>query len=209
MRLLHLHLPPSLLLTTILFLLLHPLLTTAKFSPLCIRVLTTLTGRPNDIFTKFQREVCDKGCQPTVPHWDLWTRNNTFLPAVRSLMEHVDNPRQEEAMVRLGDDVADVIKRQCGPLLQGRDICSDDETLAAFGTCFKKGFVRAALSNLPTLLPLAREEVCREQLEWLKKDELWEVIIPGKMREYAGVCRGLGGGFGGMGMVGVEELLGV
>ncbi|GJP91867.1 hypothetical protein CBS63078_1604 [Aspergillus niger] len=177
---------------------------TAKFSPICIRVLGALTGRPNDLFTKFQREICDQGCQPTVPHWDLWTRNNTFLPAVRSLMKHVDNPRQEEAMVRLGDDVADVIKRQCGPLLQGRDICSDDETLAAFGTCFKKGFVRAALTNLPTLLPLASEEVCREQYEWLQKDELWEVIIPGKMREYAGVCRGLGGELGAML---VEELL--
>ncbi|PWY92809.1 hypothetical protein BO70DRAFT_357947 [Aspergillus heteromorphus CBS 117.55] len=177
-------------------------LITAKFSPTCLRVLTALTSRPNDLFSKFQREICDQGCQPTVPHWDLWTRNHTFLPAVRSLMRDIDSPRQEEAMVRLGDDVADVIKRQCGPLLQGRDICADEETMAAFGTCFKKGFVRAALTNLGTLLPLASEPVCREQYEWLQKDELWEEIIPGKMREYAGVCRGLD-----LGRMAVEEML--
>ncbi|KAL2831092.1 hypothetical protein BDW59DRAFT_140375 [Aspergillus cavernicola] len=165
--------------------------TSAKFSPTCIKVVTALASRPNDLFDKFQREICDQGCQPTVPHWDLWTRNNTFLPALRSVMQQLNSPKQEQAMLKLGDDVADIIKQRCGPKLQGRDICADAEILAAFGNCFKKNFVRAALANLPTLLPMASEPVCRKQLEYLKSDELWEEIIPNNMREYAKVCKQL------------------
>ncbi|KAJ0424235.1 hypothetical protein BJY00DRAFT_277411 [Aspergillus carlsbadensis] len=166
-------------------------LVSAKFSPLCIKVVTSLAARPNDLFKKFQREICDRGCQPTVPHWDLWTRNNTFVPAVRSVMQQLNAPKQEEAMLKLGDEVADIIKRRCGPKLQGRDICADSEVLAAFGNCFKKNFVKGALANLPVLLPLASEAVCRKQLEYLKSDELWEEIIPNNMRDYATVCKQL------------------
>ncbi|KAL4884816.1 ABC1 family-domain-containing protein [Aspergillus karnatakaensis] len=136
--------------------------TCAGFSSICIKVVTALAARPNDLFNKFQHEICDRGCQPTVPHWDLWTRNNTFVPAVRSVMQTLNAPKQEEAMVKLGDDVADIIKRQCGPKLQGRHICADSHVLAAFGNCFKKNFVKAAISNLPTLLPMASEPVCRK-----------------------------------------------
>ncbi|KKK15574.1 hypothetical protein ARAM_007434 [Aspergillus rambellii] len=165
-----------------LFLLTTPL-TSAKFSPICIKVVTALASRPNDLFETFQREICDKGCQPTVPHWDLWTRNNTFVPAVRSVMRHLNAPKQEEAMVKLGDEVADIIKRRCGPKLQGRDICADSDILAAFGNCFKTNFVRAAMSNLPALLPMASEPVCRKQYEYLQSDDLWDEIIPNNMRE--------------------------
>ncbi|KAL4743482.1 ABC1 family-domain-containing protein [Aspergillus similis] len=136
--------------------------TTAIFSPTCIRVVTALAARPNDLFNKFQREICDQGCQPTVPHWDLWTRNNTFVPAVRSLMQTLNAPKQEEAMLKLGDDAADIIKRQCGPKLEGRDICADSHTLAAFGNCFKTNFLKAAIANLPALLPMVSEPVCRK-----------------------------------------------
>ncbi|KAL4810568.1 hypothetical protein BDV18DRAFT_131302 [Aspergillus unguis] len=165
--------------------------TTAKFSPICIKVVTALTARPTELFDKFQREICDRGCQPTVPHWDLWTRNNTFVPAVRSVMKTLNSPKQEEAMLKLGDEAADIIKRRCGPKLQGRDICADSEILAAFGNCFKRNFVRTAIANLPILLPMASEPVCRKQLEYLESDELWEEIIPNNMRDYAKVCKNL------------------
>lgn len=164
---------------------------TAGFSAICIRVVTALAARPNDLFNKFQREVCARGCQPTVPHWDLWTRNNTFVPAVRSMMKTLNAPKQEEAMLKLGDDAADIIKQQCGPKLQGRDICADAEVLAAFGNCFKRNFLRSAIANLPVLLPMASEPVCRKQLEYLESDELWEEIIPNNMKEYAKVCKQL------------------
>ncbi|KAL4918585.1 hypothetical protein BDW62DRAFT_200709 [Aspergillus aurantiobrunneus] len=172
-------------------LLLFPSLTIARFSPICIKVVTALTARPNELFNKFQREICDRGCQPTVPHWDLWTRNNTFVPAVRSMMETLNAPKQEEAMLKLGDDAADIIKRRCGPKLAGRDICADSHIMAAFGNCFKRNFVRAVIANLPTLLPMASEPVCRKQLEYLESDELWEEIIPSNMRDYAKVCKQL------------------
>lgn len=48
--------------------------------------------------------------------------------------------------------------------------------------------------NLPTLLPMVSEEVCREQYEYLKTDRLWEEIIPNNMKEYASVCQTLGDG---------------
>ncbi|KJK67762.1 WD domain G-beta repeat [Aspergillus parasiticus SU-1] len=160
----------------------------------CLKVVTALAARPGDLFAKFQEHICDQGCRPTVPHWDLWTRNNSFLPAVRSVTKRLEAPRHEEAMIKLGDDAADIIKRRCGPLLHGGDLCSDSETLAGFGNCFKTNFVRAAIMNLPTLLPMVSEEVCREQYEYLKTDRLWEEIIPNNMKEYASVCQTLGDG---------------
>ncbi|KAF9892809.1 hypothetical protein FE257_000398, partial [Aspergillus nanangensis] len=178
----------------ILLLLLNASVVSAKIGPSCLKVVLALAGRPSELFEKFQREICDQGCQPTVPHWDLWTRNNTFVPAVRNMMKRLDAPRQEDVMLKLGDDAADIIKSRCGPKLQGRDICSDDETLAAFGNCFKTNFLRAAMKNLPSLLPLVSEEVCREQHEWLQKDQLWDEIIPNNMRAYASVCKTLGDG---------------
>lgn len=169
-------------------------LASARAGPTCLKVITVLVSRPGDIFDKFQREICDRGCQPTIPHWDLWARNNTFVPAVQNLMKRLDIPRQEEALIKLGDEAADIIKSRCGPALEGSHICADGEKLAGFGNCFKKNFFKSALMNLPVLMPMASEKACQEQYEYLKDDHLWEEIIPNNMREYAEACRSLGKG---------------
>lgn len=178
----------------LLLLLLYTQVTAAKIGgPTCIKVVTALVSRPSEIFQHFQREICDRGCQPTIPHWDLWARNNTFVPAVQSLMKRLNIPRQEEALIKLGDDAAEIIKTRCGPALEGNHICADAETLSGFGNCFKRNFIRSAVMNLPVLLPMASEEACREQYEFVKNDQLWNEIIPGNMRDYAADCKKLVG----------------
>ena len=167
-------------------------LVSAKFATSCFKVVAALASRPSDLFDKFQHEICDQGCQPTVPHWDLWTRNNTFVPAIHSIMKKFNVPRQEETMIQMGDSVAEIIKVRCGPALGDNHICADPETLAGFGNCFKRNFVKAALLHLPKLLPMASDEVCREQYEYLKDGHLWETVIPRNMREYARDCKHLG-----------------
>lgn len=107
-------------------------------------------------------------------------------------MKRLDIPRQEEALIKLGDDAAEIIKTRCAPLLGESHICADSETLAGFGNCFKRNFLRSAVVNFPVLLPMASEEACREQYEFVKDDQLWEEIIPQNMRDYAAVCRRLG-----------------
>lgn len=157
----------------------------------CIKVVAALVGRPSDIFYHFQREICDVGCKPTIPHWDLWARNNTFVPAARDIARRLRAPQEEAALIRMGDEAANSIKTRCGPLLGGRDICSDDDTLAGFGNCFKKTFLRSALLSVPTLLPMVSDAICKEQYEFLNQEELWQEIIPGNMREYAQSCQNL------------------
>ncbi|CEJ56983.1 hypothetical protein PMG11_05693 [Penicillium brasilianum] len=157
----------------------------------CIKVASALVGRPSHLFDLFQTEICERGCQPTIPHWDLWTRNNSFVPAVRSLMKRMNVPHKEEALLKMGDDVATIIKDQCGPMLGGRHICSDPVTLADFGNCFKRYFFKASLKHIPILLPMASDAACKEQYQYLQGDELWDVTIPNNMREYASVCNQL------------------
>lgn len=171
-------------------------LASAKIGPTCLKLITALADRPSELFEKFQTEICDRGCQPTVPHWDLWTRNNTFIPAVRSVMQRLNVPGQEAALIKLGDDAAEVIKARCGPIIEGRNVCADPDTLAEFGNCFKRNFLRTAIVNLPVILPMASEEACQEQYQYLKDDDLWEVVIPNNMREYAEVCEKLGANIG-------------
>ncbi|KAJ5306381.1 hypothetical protein PENANT_c017G06760 [Penicillium antarcticum] len=159
----------------------------------CFKVVSALVGRPTHLFNKFQSEICDQGCKPTVPHWDLWTRNNTFVPAVRSLMQRMNVPHKEEALLKMGDDVAVTIKQNCGPMLGGgRHICSDPEILAGFGNCFKRNFLKASIKHLPVLIPMASDASCKEQLKFLESDKLWDETIPNNMREYAAVCDQLG-----------------
>ncbi|XHG09442.1 hypothetical protein AWENTII_012498 [Aspergillus wentii] len=167
-------------------------LASAAMGTSCLKVITALASRPSDIFESFQSEICARGCKPTVPHWDLWTRNNSFVPAVHSITKRLNAPGQEAALIKLGDEAAETIKARCGPMIEGKDICTDAETLAGFGNCFKRQFVRSAIVNLHVLLPMASEEACREQYEYLKDDHLWTQIIPNNMREYAGACGGLG-----------------
>lgn len=172
----------------LLFFLLLVLTPVTAIGPTCFKVVAALVGRPGHLFNKFQTEICERGCQPTIPHWDLWTRNNSFVPAVRSLMKRMDVPHKEDALLKMGDDVAIIIKERCAPLLHGRHICSDPDTLADFGNCFKTNFVKASIKHLPVLLPMASEAGCKEQYKFLQGDELWEVTIPNNMREYASVC---------------------
>ncbi|KAJ5813337.1 uncharacterized protein N7503_000087 [Penicillium pulvis] len=164
----------------------------AAIGPSCFKVVSALVGRPGHLFNKFQSEICERGCQPTIPHWDLWTRNNSFVPAVRSLMTRMNVPHKEEALLKMGDDVAVIIKERCAPMLHGRHICSDPTTLSDFGNCFKKNFLKASIKHLPILLPMASDAACKEQHKFLQGDELWEVTIPNNMREYASVCDKLG-----------------
>lgn len=157
----------------------------------CIKVASALVGRPTHLFNLFQTEICERGCQPTIPHWDLWTRNNSFVPAVRSLMKRMNVPHKEEVLLKMGDDVATIIKDQCGPMLGGRHICSDPVTLADFGNCFKRYFFKASIKHIPILLPMASDTACQEQYKYLQGNELWDVTIPNNMREYASVCKEL------------------
>lgn len=173
----------------LLFLVLSPV---AAVGPSCFKVVSALVGRPSLLFDKFQSEICERGCQPIIPHWDLWTRNNTFVPAVRSLMKRMNVSHKEDALLKMGDDVAIIIKDRCAPMLHGGHICSDPTTLAAFGNCFKRNFVKASIKHLPVLLPMASEQGCKEQYKYLQSDELWEQTIPNNMREYASVCDKLG-----------------
>ncbi|KAJ5712312.1 hypothetical protein N7493_008780 [Penicillium malachiteum] len=176
----------------LLFILLLLLSPVTAIGPSCFKVVSALVGRPGHLFNKFQSEICERGCQPTIPHWDLWTRNNTFVPAVRSLMKRMNVPHQEEQLLKMGDDVAVIIKDQCAPLLNGQHICSDSSTLADFGNCFKRNFFKASIKHLPILLPMASEAACKEQYRFLQGDELWEQTIPQNMRDYASVCDKLG-----------------
>lgn len=107
-------------------------------------------------------------------------------------MKTMNLPHQEQALLKMGDDVALVIKARCAPLLRGRHICSDPRTLAAFGNCFKRNFMKASVMHVPTLLTMVSESACKEQLKFLQGDELWEVTIPNNMKEYAAVCDKLG-----------------
>jgi hypothetical protein len=173
---------------SLLFLLLLVLTPVAALGPTCFKVVAALVGRPGHLFKTFQTEICERGCQPTILHWDLWTRNNSFVPAVRSLMKRMDIPHKEDALLKMGDDVAIIIKDRCAPLLHGRHICSDPDTLADFGNCFKSNFVKASIKHLPILLPMASESGCKEQYKFLQGDELWDVTIPNNMRDYASVC---------------------
>ncbi|KAJ5226188.1 hypothetical protein N7468_007413 [Penicillium chermesinum] len=158
----------------------------------CFKVVSALVGRPGHLFNKFQSEICEQGCQPTVSHWDLWTRNNTFVPAVRSIMTRMNVVQKEDALFKMGDDVAVIIKERCAPLLHGHHICSDPATLADFGNCFKRNFFKASIKHLPVLLPMASEQGCKEQYQFLQGEQLWEEIIPQNMRDYASVCNQLG-----------------
>lgn len=93
----------------------------------------------------------------------------------------------------MGDDVAITIKERCAPMLGGGvHICSDAETLAGFGNCFKTNFLKASIKHLPILIPMASEESCKKQLTFLEGDELWDITIPQNMRDYAKVCDTLG-----------------
>jgi hypothetical protein len=103
-------------------------------------------------------------------------------------MKRMNVPHKEDALLKMGDDVAIIIKERCAPLLHGRHICSDPDTLADFGNCFKRNFMKASIRHLPILLPMASEAGCKEQYKFLQGEELWEVTIPNNMREYASVC---------------------
>ena len=103
-------------------------------------------------------------------------------------MQRMNLPHKENALLKMGDDVAVIIKDRCGPMLKGRHICSDPKILADFGNCFKRNFVKASIKHLPILLPMASEKACKEQHKILQGDELWEHTIPNNMREYASVC---------------------
>ncbi|KAJ5469609.1 hypothetical protein N7539_009227 [Penicillium diatomitis] len=157
----------------------------------CIKVASALIGRPTHLYNLFQTEICERGCEPTVPHWDLWTRNNSFVPAVRNIMTRMNIPHSENALFKMGDDVAAIIKVQCGPMLGDRHICSDPATLADFGNCFKRYFFKASLKYIPILLPMASDAACKEQYQYLQGNELWDETIPKNMRAYASVCHDL------------------
>lgn len=157
----------------------------------CLRAVSALTSRPGEVFDMYQREICDRGCRPTVSHWDLWTRNHTYVPAVRSVTRALQIPDHEEKLIRVGDDAAVMIRENCGAIIEDKNVCFDGETLAAFGNCFKKEFVKVIMRNIFTLLPLVSEDRCRIQYDFVKDEKLWNEVLPNNMREYAANCANL------------------
>ncbi|KAJ9217620.1 hypothetical protein DTO166G4_802 [Paecilomyces variotii] len=159
-------------------------------SPNCIRLLTTINGRTDTLFSAYQKEICSKGCTPSVSDWDEWTYENVFLPTVEALVVQTGmTSTVRDRFLEMGNDVATMVKRDCRQLLQGKHFCAEPEALQDWGKCFKTRFVTVAIKKGVKLLPfITNAEICRRELLFFDRDELWHVILPGYMRLYAATC---------------------
>ncbi|KAL1859174.1 hypothetical protein Plec18167_007444 [Paecilomyces lecythidis] len=159
-------------------------------SPNCIKLLTTINGRTDTLFYAYQEEICSKGCTPSVADWDEWTYNNVFLPTVESLVVQTGmTSTVRERFIEMGNDVAALVKRDCRKPLQGKHFCAEPEALQDWGRCFKTRFVTVAIKKGVKLLPfITNPEICRRELLFFDRDELWNDILPGYMRLYAATC---------------------
>lgn len=162
----------------------------AALPPACTRILGTLSNRLDSLAHAYQTEVCAKGCQPAVADWEEWTYQHAFLPFVDTVATEMGlSSRFRDTFIQFGEQVAAVVKRDCGPLLQGKHFCAESEALNQWGSCFKKKSAVVALRNSFKLFPLVTSEICKGEYTYLEKDELWEVVLPGYMKEYAATCR--------------------
>ncbi|KAL1961810.1 hypothetical protein VTN77DRAFT_1022 [Rasamsonia byssochlamydoides] len=165
-------------------------LATAVLPPGCTKVLSTLSDRVDSLAQSYQTEICSKGCQPAIDDWDQWTYQHAFLPFVNTVTTEMGlSSRFRETFIQLGEQVAAVVKRDCGPFLKGKHFCAESEALNQWGRCFKRNFVVVAMKNSLKLLPLVTSEICRGEYTYLEKDELWEVVLPGYMKDYARTCK--------------------
>jgi hypothetical protein len=163
---------------------------TASLSPSCMKVLGSLSNRVDTLTQSYHTEICAKGCQPAVADWDQWTYQYAFLPFVKTVTTEMQlSSRFRDTFVQLGDDVAAVVKRDCEQLLHGKHFCAESDALTQWGSCFKRNFAIVAMKNSLKLLPLVTSEVCQGDYEYLNRDELWEVVLPGYMKEYAATCQ--------------------
>ncbi|GAD92397.1 conserved hypothetical protein [Paecilomyces variotii No. 5] len=153
-------------------------------SPNCIKLLTTINGRTDTLFYAYQKEICSKGCTPSVSDWDEWTYTNVFLPTVEALVVQTGmTDTVRERFLEMGNDVATLVKRDCRKQLQGKHFCAEPEALQEWGRCFKTRFVTVAIKKGVKLLPfITNPEICRRELLFFDRDELWHEILPGYMR---------------------------
>lgn len=174
-----------------LWILVGTLATASAFIPSdCMKVIGSLDGRFNSLSELYQTEICAKGCEPSVDDWDEWTYEYAFLPFVDNVTKEMGlSQKFHDTWVQLGKDLAANVKRDCTPLLQGTHFCANSDALEQWGKCFKRNFIVLSVTNSLKLIPLITSELCQADYMYLDRDELWEVVLPGYMREYAATCQ--------------------
>lgn len=158
--------------------------------PSCLKIRDTLGDRPDGIYEKFQKEVCEKGCKPQINHYDKWAERHAVKPAVRSTMLKMGMPTYVRVVDKLANEVVKVIKEKCARNIKGH-LCQDPSTLRGFGDCLKGNLMPVVMGRITDLLPLVTEANCLKESKYLDQSELWETEIPYYFKQYARVCNKL------------------
>lgn len=156
--------------------------------PSCLKIRDAIGNKPDQVLEKFGAQVCKKGCKPIIANWDKWARKNVFLPLIDQVAKDMHIPQHKKLLVELGDEVVKVVKKECVPKLGKHHLCEDPETFSEFGTCLKASLLPVVLSKVDKIMPLVAEPMCKKELAYLKKPDLWEKTIPEYLEKYSNVC---------------------
>lgn len=161
----------------------------AFVGPTCMKIKDDIGDRPDKIFRQFNKQICKKGCQPTIEDIDKFAKHRLYEPFVKKVAKDIGVTQHQGALLALANDALDIVKEKCAAGLGKKNLCQDPATLTDFGTCLRGNLMPALMNNIGQLMPLVAEPLCKKEYDYLMKDELWEGTIPRYLKKYARTCK--------------------
>jgi hypothetical protein len=145
-----------------------------------------LGSKPDRIFTKFQKQICDKGCNPTIAHYDKWAKKNAVIPIIGKVMKEFGVVPPQKQTIDLAEEVAQTIKKKCASRLGGGgNLCEEPIVFSEFGNYIESNVMPAVMNYIGELMPFVAEPMCQKEKAYLEKPDLSEKVIASYLDKYA------------------------
>ncbi|RAK99916.1 uncharacterized protein BO80DRAFT_476901 [Aspergillus ibericus CBS 121593] len=162
---------------------------TSIVGPTCEKLPSAVGPKLDIAYDQYYKTLCNHGCQPIVGGKYTSLMSEAILkPAVQTISINLGIDHDHiEAFLRITDESMQAVEQHCSHLIT-TDFCQHTDAFPEYAACAKGQIFTVITSHPLDVAPLISEEVCRKELEYFTKEELWDSVLPGYVEDFWRVC---------------------
>ncbi|KAJ5522638.1 hypothetical protein N7513_013211 [Penicillium frequentans] len=158
--------------------------------PTCQKIPGEIGPKLDAAYDHYYKSLCSQGCQPVVVgEYTSLLSDEILKPAIDKISRNVGlQPNRRKMFLRITDEAMKSVESQCGQMTKNVNFCKDTKAFPKYAACAKGQIFTVIISHARDVAPLFSEDICRKEMEYLKKRDLWEKALPSYVNNFRANC---------------------
>ncbi|KAJ5526471.1 hypothetical protein N7494_013121 [Penicillium frequentans] len=158
--------------------------------PTCQKIPSEIGPKLDAAYDHYYKSLCSQHCQPVVMgEYTSLLSDEILKPAIDKISRNVGlQPNRRKIFLRITDEAMKSVESQCGQMTKNVNFCKDTKAFPKYAACAKGQIFTVIISHARDVAPLFSEDICRKEMEYLKKQDLWEKALPSYVNNFRAHC---------------------